>query len=256
MNKPIFHPAKPRPHDIHPLLWRASSVATGTRKTVSTGFSALNALLPGQGWPLGSPIEILVAQTGTAELSLVYPALAQLSTDQPIALVNPPLQPFMQCFWNWQLGKHRWLWLSPRNERDALWACEQLLKNNICSALLCWVSVASSTSVRRLQLAAEHSSTLCLLTRPSETRQTTSPVHLRVLAQACPQGIKLKILKRQGPAPNHFLTVSPFSDQLLSPIQHHHGSLDRSLPAMSAFSPRTGERIAAASGKEHARFHS
>ena len=52
---------------------------------------ALDARLPGGGWPASGLCEVLQAAPGVGELALVWPALARLSQrDRPIVLVAPP----------------------------------------------------------------------------------------------------------------------------------------------------------------------
>jgi protein ImuA len=250
------------PQRIHPLLWRANSLARTARPGLPTGFAQLDTLLPGGGWPLGSLIEVLSVQPGTTELALLRPSLSLLQSNQPIALVNPPLQPYIQCFHNWQLGGHRWLWVKPACVTDALWAAEQLLKHNVCAALVCWAHPASSMAVRRLQLAAQRSSTLCLLARPHTVKQTPSAAHLRLLATPCPQGMHVQVLKRAGALCNTVLTLelypgtsAPASVSGVFRQTHHHGSMDLSLSAQSiAESVASGSKPANA-GTQPAGFH-
>src|SRR3546814_8292766 len=51
-------------------------------------------LLPGQGWPLGSLIELLPSQPGIGEIRLLQPALASLGSERSVALVRPPYEPY------------------------------------------------------------------------------------------------------------------------------------------------------------------
>lgn len=48
MSAAIIHP-----ETVHPSLWRASQLARSGLRTVDTGYAALSAELPGEGWPLG-----------------------------------------------------------------------------------------------------------------------------------------------------------------------------------------------------------
>ena len=57
----------------HPALWRAGDA--GAAGTVPTGFHALDARLPGGGWPLATLIELLVPAAGVGEVRLLLPAL-------------------------------------------------------------------------------------------------------------------------------------------------------------------------------------
>src|SRR5579875_332479 len=61
----------------HPALWRGRSAAR--LSTVPTGFSALDAALPGGGWPQVGLVEILISRLGVGELYLLLPALASIT---------------------------------------------------------------------------------------------------------------------------------------------------------------------------------
>ncbi len=69
---------------LHPGLWRASQIGGAPRRTTASGFAALDAELPGSGWPHGVLTELLLPQAGVGELRLLAPALAA------VALVLPP----------------------------------------------------------------------------------------------------------------------------------------------------------------------
>ncbi|MFG6443608.1 hypothetical protein ACG0Z3_23270, partial [Roseateles sp. LKC17W] len=45
-------------------LWRGSSLDTTATSTLSSGFAALDAELPGSGWPLRAVTELLTPQFG------------------------------------------------------------------------------------------------------------------------------------------------------------------------------------------------
>src|SRR2546423_14887221 len=79
----------------HPTIWRGRSAAH--QRGLPSGFAALDAYLPGYGWPRTGLIEILVSRFGIGELYLLLPALAAL-TRRPTARwcvwVAPPLEPF------------------------------------------------------------------------------------------------------------------------------------------------------------------
>jgi hypothetical protein len=61
----------------HPSVWRGRSRAAV--ETFPTGFPALDAGLPGGGWPRHGLVEILTPRPGVGELYLLLPALAALS---------------------------------------------------------------------------------------------------------------------------------------------------------------------------------
>src|SRR6266481_8244509 len=79
----------------HPAIWRGRSAAHP--RGLPTGFAALDAYLPGYGWPRTGLIEILVSRFGSGELYLLLPALAALTRTAAArwcVWVAPPLMPF------------------------------------------------------------------------------------------------------------------------------------------------------------------
>ena len=79
----------------HPSVWRGRSRAAV--ETLPTGFAALDAGLPGGGWPRHGLVEILTPRPGVGELYLLLPALAALSRVSPArwcTWVSPPHEPF------------------------------------------------------------------------------------------------------------------------------------------------------------------
>src|SRR5690348_14233552 len=80
----------------HPALWRGRSAARSI--TVPTGFSALDAALPGGGWPQVGLVEILISRIGIGELYLLLPALAFITCKTEArwcAWIAPP-EPFVE----------------------------------------------------------------------------------------------------------------------------------------------------------------
>ena len=67
------------PATLHPGVWRASQIGGAPRRTVPSGFAALDAQLPGGGWPHGVLTELLLPHPGVGELRLLAPALATVS---------------------------------------------------------------------------------------------------------------------------------------------------------------------------------
>ena len=61
-----------------PDVWCADRLASAEIPAVSSGFAALDAELPGGGWPRGALTEILVDHVGLGECSLVLPALGKM----------------------------------------------------------------------------------------------------------------------------------------------------------------------------------
>ena len=175
--------------NLHPALWRGSQFGARTGPTIATGFAALDAELPGQGWPTGSLIELLIAQPGVGEIQLLRTALQADLNKQPVVLLQPPYQPNSACWSGWRLGTQRLLYLAPQRARDAYWAAEQILKNGSCAALLFWAHPIQTSVLKRLHLAAQ---------------SQASPAVLRLLLSPEQSGaLTLSIIKRRGPACGH-----------------------------------------------------
>ena len=108
-------------------------------KGLSTGIEELDEALPGQGWPLGSVIEIIVERYGLGELTLLMPALVELTNQSKennrgwILWVAPPFIPYAPALTDHGLDLSNLLLVHPQNtagfdHHDALWAVEHSFK--------------------------------------------------------------------------------------------------------------------------------
>lgn len=190
----------------HPHVWRARHLAA--TPAVRTGFAALDAELPGGGWPRGALTEILVPHEGIGELRLILPALAMLSHgDRWLTWIAPPHIPYAPALAAHDIDLSRLLLVHPRQATDGLWALEQALRASTCSTVVGWTSALPALHehhLRRLQLAAEDNAALGLLFMPSDRAPTRSTAALRLRLEAHRQGLVVHILKRRGggtPAP-------------------------------------------------------
>ncbi|MBU0753344.1 MAG: translesion DNA synthesis-associated protein ImuA [Gammaproteobacteria bacterium] len=175
--------------------------------TFASGFAALDAELPGGGWPRGALTEILVDGHGLGELSLLLPALRGLRAGGDWVLAIAP--PDGNCTLHapaWAaagVDLERLAVVSPAAARDALWAAEQALLSGAPQAVLCWSAAADSRAVRRLQVAAAQGGqggAVAFLFRPLRCAREPSAAALRLSLAAAPQGaLAVTILKRRGP---------------------------------------------------------
>lgn len=182
----------------HPALWRGRSAAR--MPTWSTGFPALDAGLPGGGWPKAGLVEVLTPRLGVGELHLLLPALAQLSGLTParwIAWISPPHVPFAPALAARGLVLDRQLIV--RTELP-LWAMEQALGSGACEAALAWVQRAQPRSLRRLQLATERGRTVGFVFRALERARESSPAALRLAIEPRESGLEITLLKSRGGA--------------------------------------------------------
>ena len=56
----------------HPAIWRGDACAPEPF-ALPSGFAALDAALPGRGWPQGALTEMLLAREGIGEIRLTLP---------------------------------------------------------------------------------------------------------------------------------------------------------------------------------------
>lgn len=189
--------ASQSPEMIHPSLWRASQLARGAGEYVASGYASLSAELPGAGWPAGALTEILIRHQGTAELSLLQPALASLKQGH-IILLQAPFQPQALALAELGLELSQILWIRCHKHADALWTAEQILRSGSCSALLFWQSQVRTESLRRLHLAAQNGHTLFYLIRPPDYALSPSPAPLRLKLESVAGGLQIELIKRRG----------------------------------------------------------
>ena len=215
---------------LHPALWRGSQLGARTGLTISTGFTALDAELPGKGWPTGVLIELLTPYAGIGEVKLLQHALQATPNSQPIVLLQPPYPPNITCWLSWRLNPQRLLYLAPQRARDAYWAAEQILKDGSCAALLFWAHPIQTAVLKRLHLAAQSSQTLFFLFRPQVVQSDASPAALRLRLAPEPTGaLTLSIIKRRGPACGHIIRLAMPLTESLSTFTHD--TMDRLTPA-------------------------
>ncbi|HET7809609.1 MAG TPA: translesion DNA synthesis-associated protein ImuA [Steroidobacteraceae bacterium] len=184
----------------HPSVWRGRSRAAV--ETLSTGFAALDAGLPGGGWPRHGLVEILTPQPGVGEFYLLLPALAALSRVAPArwcAWISPPHEPYAPALEAHGVALDRMLVVKTHLP---LWTHEQALRSGACEIALAWLPRASPRAIRRLQLAAEQGRTLGVLYRSQRFAHMASPAMLRVMldpvTDAGRHGARVRLLKSRG----------------------------------------------------------
>ena len=191
-------------------VWRGNTLASLPVASIASGFSLLDEALSGQGWPRGNLTEVLVDRCGLGELTLVLPAVAQLSAAGGwVALVAPPYLPYAPAWRDAGLLPERLVVVQPR--KDLPWCIEQLLACGGFSAVLAWPGEGIDTrSLRRLQVAAEGQPVFALLWRSTAAAVVPSPAPLRLLVDCGEQGLSVSILKRRGrPASRPILLAVP-----------------------------------------------
>jgi cell division inhibitor SulA/protein ImuA len=205
-------------------VWKlkdASASPHSPRPVWSTGRSALDARLPGGGWPRSSLVEVLLDEPGLGEVQLFLPALVhsqRVEGETPwLVWIAPPHEPFAPALAQHGIDLDRLWVVRPVSATEALWAAEQALASGVCAAVLLWLKGSDDRWLRRLKLAAEAGGTLGVLFRPERHRFESSPAALRVLLTRGTEGPHLEILKVQGGRPGPVPLESPGLESPLAP---------------------------------------
>lgn len=190
----------------HPAVWRANQLGHALASGVPSRFAALDAELPGAGWPLASLIELLVPHSGIGEMRLLLPVFAQRSQNaQAVMLIAPPAVPYAPALTAHGVALERLLVVHAPQRADRLWTIEQALRSGSLGALVAWLPEEHGVPVlndqlRRLQLAAQVSRAVVFAVRPLAAQINASPAPLRIaLAPAGGDRLELTLVKRQGP---------------------------------------------------------
>lgn len=224
-----------------PDVWRASELAQQAGPVLPSGHDALDALLPGGGWPVGGISELLQAPAVHAEWGLLAPALSQLVGKLPtrtldrsaVVLIGAPFVPFGLALAARMGVPETLLKVQADALSDRLWAAEQALRCADVQAVLLWLASVPAAHLRRLQTLAQTHGRLLFVCRPAGASHQPSPAPLRLMLDWQPAGpgatplLQIQVLKRRGP---------PVAAPLALPV--HSVALRRLLAASHARSHR------------------
>jgi protein ImuA len=186
-------------------VWHADELGLADAQVVATGHAALDAQLPGGGWPVGAMTELLQAAPEAHVWRLLLPALGQAVQARgggPVVLVGAPYEPCGPSLAAQGLPVEALMWVRSEAPAARLWACEQALRCADIAAVVAWLPQARVGELRRLQLAAAQHEVLLFVCRPESVALSASPARLRIRAErseADTSQIELHILKRRGP---------------------------------------------------------
>ena len=209
--RPAARPAtpprtRPDPEALHPALWRGHQLGHGAGRALPSGFAALDAQLPGGGWPRRVLTELLLPHPGVGEMRLLAPSLAAtLRAGRLVMLFDPPATLSAWALAQLGLASEQMLVVDGRSkvlpDASSLWALEQALKSGHVGAVLAWLPPRlRAERLRRLQLAAQAHDGPAFVLREMAARQrpTASPLRL-ALQPAGADKLALHLLKRRGP---------------------------------------------------------
>lgn len=195
---------------LHAGLWRADTLSVSAQPVLASGHAALDAVLPGGGWPVGALCELLQPAHQHSEWRLLLPALAR-SGRGAVVLVGPPAVPFAPALSAQGVAPQRLVWLAldaaPMAQR--LWAAEQALRCAEADAVVLWLpgepEAAQAAQLRRLHLLATQHGGLFFAVRAQQARAQASAAVLRLALRLAPPDrcgdvpLQVDVLKRRGP---------------------------------------------------------
>ena len=202
-------------------VWRARTAVNGARRAavtaaqvVASGWPRLDAELAAGGWPLGTLVELLLPEPGAGELRLLLPALRTLAggpgagqEQRWLALIGAPHAPYPPALAQGGIRPERLLLIAATTRQDRLWAMEQALRSDGCTAVLAWFDAVDDRWLRRLKLAAERGRALAVLLRPLRARSVASPAVLRLVLEPTPAALDVHLLKSRGRGPRQIRDV-------------------------------------------------
>ena len=186
---------------IGSALWRGSELGSSVTSVIPSGFAALDAELPGGGWPCRSLTEILQPQPSVAEWRLLAPAMRQIvEAGKDVVLVGPPKTPHLPGLQHIGIDEKRLVWIQAETPAERLWVTEQLVKANAAGLLLSWLPQARQEQIRRLQVCTQSCNGPVILCRPEAAQHESSAAPLRVqLTYGIDWELRLHLFKRKGP---------------------------------------------------------
>ncbi len=195
-------------------IWRGSEHSRAGSQSIPSGFNAFDNALGG--WPLGALIELMPRREGTGELSVLLPALAQLSKNKRwIALINPPYIPYAPALFHAGIDLAKVVVIRAPGVADSLWSMEQALRSGTCSAVLGWPAAITEQAIRRLQLATETGLALGAYFTPPGATPRPSSVPYRLQIDGSIDDIRIAVLKRRGSNLTSALRVGPAKAHLI-----------------------------------------
>ena len=192
---------------VDALRKQLARVESGTRSvkrpSISSGQSALDAILPNRGFTAGSLVEWVAAEPGSGATLLALLAGREACRPGGRLLVIDRLRRFYPpAAASWGIAPEQIVLVHPANETEQHWAMLQALRCEQVAAVLTWGDRLDSRHARRLQLAAETSGVLGLLVRGAEAIRQPCWSDLRCLVR--PQAgtvawrLRVEVVRHRG----------------------------------------------------------
>ncbi len=181
------------------------------KQTISTGFAALDVMLPHGGWPVGAITEIFCPEACDISIPLVTPALAKLSHARRwLTLVSPPSVANVQQLRQAQVDLSHLLLIHPHATTNGLWAVEQALRSGTSSAVFSWVNSADHRAMQDLRGAALAGNSCGLVFRPdwAVTQPSANNLRLRITPMQ-DQSIYVELLEQRSTRATSAIFLEP-----------------------------------------------
>ncbi|MBS0321194.1 MAG: translesion DNA synthesis-associated protein ImuA [Proteobacteria bacterium] len=186
----------------NPAIWRGRDCAPEPA-ALATGFGALDAALPGRGWPRAALTEIVLEREGIGEVRLTLPALATLQRDaaqrkRDVVWIAPPYTPYAPALAAAGVDLARLFVVQCATPQEALWAYEQALRAAECGAAFAWLATDDARALRRLAVAAREGRTFGVLWRRPGVAARAATAALRLRLAPADGRLAVHVDKRRG----------------------------------------------------------
>jgi hypothetical protein len=191
-------------------VWQGQHHTRTGQPTEPTGYQVLDNQLGGVGWPRGALSECLLDEPGIGELHLLLPLMQRLSqAGKTVFWLNPPHTPYAPALARGGVNLDQVILINTEDDGDFLWTLENCLRSPVTGLVMAWPGKLAARDIRRLQLAAEAGSNVCVLFRERRHAEQNSPAALRLdLTAGSQQALKVNVLKRRGSWPGQCCSVA------------------------------------------------
>lgn len=169
--------------------------ATDAGRVVSTGIPALDACLPGGGWPRVGLIELRVEDAGAGMLPLLLPHMAQLSrASRWQAWLSPPFAPYLPALERAGVAADHLLLIRPRSHQNGLEVLERALALGNFVSVFAWPLAQETDLMQRLRAAAQRGQCQAFLFSTLVDDRVAADVDLCLRVRSHPEGLSIERL--------------------------------------------------------------
>ncbi len=192
-------------------VWRGSGGPSMPLRGLETGFSALDVALPQRGWPVHAVVDVTISDWGLGEARLLLPVMRHVMAQQRrVVWIAPPYLPHSAALHQHDVPLDLLTVIALEDGSALAWSAEKFLQAAACGLVVAWPGAIGSTTVRRLQLAAEKHATPAFLLRRATRPPRTSPAALCLYIQPyAADRLLITIVKARGGCRVSQIAISP-----------------------------------------------